>query len=83
MVMMSRAAEVIGYAGKTGNLTAFSDVAQVSSWAMDAVKFNVGSGLIEGNDGKLMPQDNISRAQAAVVVLRLLQQAELVDTRAN
>lgn len=81
MVMMARAAQVIAYTGKTGDVSTFSDVGSVAKWAMDAVALNVGSGLIEGSDGKLMPLDNISRAQTATVILRLLQQAELVDVR--
>lgn len=42
---------------------------------------NVGSGLIVGSDGKIRPLDNISRAETATLVLKLLQKAALVDVR--
>jgi len=40
-----------------------------------APKWNVGSGLIVGSGGLLRPNDNISRAESATVILRLLQKA--------
>ena len=51
------------------------------SWAQGAAKWNVGSGLIVGSGGLLRPSDNISRAESATVILRLLQKAGLVDVR--
>ena len=44
--------------------------------------WNVGSGLIVGTNGMLRPAENISRAEAAVLVLRFLREAGLVDNRA-
>ena len=81
MAMMQRAAKVAGYAGTTGTLTGFSDASSVGAWAKSAVAYNVGSGLIQGNAGKLNPKNSITRAETAVVVLRLLQKAKLVDVR--
>lgn len=81
MVMVARAAGVVGYEGKLGSLDAFSDMSDVGIWAESAVAFNVGSGLIVGNNGKLMPMDTITRAESSTVILRLLQQAELIDVR--
>lgn len=83
MTMMTRASKVIDYAGKSGDLAAFSDANLVSDWATEAAQFNVGSGLIIGNDGALKPHDNITRAESAVVVLRMLQQSGLVDVKAQ
>ena len=81
MVMMQRAAKVAGYAGTTGSLVSFTDASSVGAWAKSAVEFNVGSGLIQGNAGKLNPNSSITRAETAVVVLRLLQKSGLVDVR--
>lgn len=81
MAMIQRAAEVAEFTGTTGSLAAFSDADSVGAWAKDAVAFNVGSGLIVGADGKLNVNAPITRAQTAVIVLRLLQKAELVDVR--
>lgn len=79
--MMQCAAKVAELTGKTSELTAFSDAASVSSWAVSAAQYNVGSGLIVGNNGQLRPNDPITRAESATVVLRLLQKAGLVDVR--
>lgn len=81
MAMIARAAKVADYTGNTSNLSTFSDADKLGSWAVDAAKFNVGSGLIVGNNGTLRPQDQISRAETATVILRLLQKSELVDVR--
>jgi hypothetical protein len=81
MVMLFRAAKVAELTGKTGDLSAFSDAASVGAWAKDAVAFNVGTGLIAGTDGQLNLSAPITRAQTAVVLLRLLQKANLVDIR--
>ena len=80
--MIQRAAKIAEYAGKAGSLTGFSDAASVSAWAKDAAEFNVGSGLIIGySNGTLAPDGEITRAETAVVVLRLLQNARLIDIR--
>lgn len=81
MTMIARAATLALYEGKSDSLSGFSDVDGIKSWALDAVKFNVGSGLIVGNKGKLRPQDEISRAETAAVVLRMLQNSKLIDVR--
>ena len=62
-------------------IDAFSDAVNVSDWALDGVRWNVGSGIVGGYAGKLNPRDNITRAETATIVLRLLQMAELVDVR--
>ena len=79
--MIQRAAEVAEYIGKSGSLSVFTDSDEVSSWAQSAVEFNVGSGLIMGSNRELHPSHDISRAETAAVVLRLLQKAELVAVR--
>lgn len=61
------------YAGQpevTGDLSAFPDGAQVSSWAADAMIWAVETGLIKGMDGKLAPQATATRAQVATILLR-------------
>jgi len=62
-------------------LDSFADADKVASWALDAARFNVGSGLIVGSNGMLNPEKHITRAETATVILRLLQKAELINTR--
>ena len=58
----------------SGDLSGFVDSANVSSWAADAVKWAVGSGLVNGVEGNaLAPQGTSTRAQAAAVLMRLSQ----------
>ncbi|MCI6990814.1 MAG: S-layer homology domain-containing protein [Clostridiales bacterium] len=58
----------------SGDLSGFVDSANVSAWAVDAVKWAVGTGLVNGVEGNaLAPQGTSTRAQAAAVLMRLSQ----------
>ncbi len=81
MLMLQRAAALMEFSGARGTLDGFTDATSVGSWAEDAVKWSVGSGLIQGADGKLNPTAKITRAESAAIILRLLQKAGLVDVR--
>ena len=78
MTMCVRAAE---YAGKLQNvenadLSAFTDGDTVSDYAKEAVCKMVGAGLIVGNeDGTVNPQGETTRAEAAVILARLMEAA--------
>lgn len=53
------------------DLSTFEDAGDVSSWAVDSIAQAVKAGLIEGNaEGKLIPKTNLTRAQAAVILVR-------------
>lgn len=52
----------------TGDLSKFSDADQVTE--VKAMSWAVGSGLIKGGDGKLMPKAAITRAEAAELLSR-------------
>ena len=57
----------------SGDLSGFVDSANVSSWAADAVKWAVGSGLVNGVEGNaLAPKGTSTRAQAATVLMRFV-----------
>ena len=55
------------------NLSRFTDKASVSAWAVPAVNWAVGQGLIEGSNGLLRPQANASRAEVAAILMRFAQ----------
>ena len=57
----------------TAELTAFSDAGSVSAYALDAMKWAVGSGILEGGNGQLLPGAALTRAQAAAVLMRFSQ----------
>lgn len=54
-------------------LSAFSDRSQISDWAESSVAPCVKFGIVTGRSGKVIaPQDNITRAETAVIIQRLL-----------
>ncbi len=53
------------------DLKAFRDRASVSAYAKDAVRWAVGTGLMNGNDkGLIAPRATVTRAELAVILLR-------------
>ena len=59
-------------AAVSGNLNRFTDAASVSNYAVDAMNWAVGEGLINGSGDKLMPKSNATRAQVAAIIHRYL-----------
>lgn len=49
----------------TADLSQFSDADQVSSWALDSMRWAVTNGLISGSDTALRPTDTVTRAELA------------------
>ena len=60
----------------TGNLSAFPDSNTVSSYAVDALSWAVGMELINGSNGKLMPQSGATRAQVATILMRFIENCQ-------
>ena len=54
------------------NLSAFSDQASISSYAVPALQWAVGQGFITGADGKLMPAGAATRCQFAAILNRFV-----------
>jgi len=54
----------------------FPDVNRVGSWAQDALAWAVYSGLITGTGGQLVPMGIASRAQAATILMRYIQDVQ-------
>lgn len=57
-------------ARSNGDLTQFPDADKVSSYAVNALSWAVGAGLVNGKGGKLAPQDNTNRAEVATILYR-------------
>ena len=58
---------------KRGDLSTFPDGSKVGSWAETAMQWAVAEGIINGSDGKLLPQGNATRAQAATILMRFIE----------
>lgn len=55
------------------NVKEFADQSDISSWAETSVKLAAANGFIEGmGDGRFLPGDNATRAQAATIILRVI-----------
>ena len=67
------------YAGSPkadGKLDSFSDAASVSTYAADAMQWAVASGIVNGSNGKLNPQNNATRAQVAAILMRFCEMSK-------
>jgi len=71
VVMLYRYENYKGYdLPSSGDLSRFSDQTQVAGYARQAMQWAVGSGILQGNAGKLMPAGNATRAQVAAMLMR-------------
>ena len=55
------------------NLTSFADAAQVSGYAVSAMKWAVGAGVINGTDSGLAPKATATRAEVAQILMNFDQ----------
>jgi endo-1,4-beta-xylanase len=73
--MMVLTAKALKAAGKqtssNGNLAPYSDAASISTYAVDSVTSLVGSGVVNGKDGKIAPVEPLTRAEAAMILYRI------------
>lgn len=76
--ILCRYASLMGYDVSTGqdtNILSFVDAASVSAYAVEAMQWAVGAGLINGTDGnRLDPQGYATRAQVAAILYRFCTQ---------
>ncbi|MCL6635148.1 MAG: S-layer homology domain-containing protein, partial [Peptococcaceae bacterium] len=65
-------------------LAGFTDAAEISPWARAAVALAVREGLMRGRESnRFAPQDRSTRAEAAVVLCRLLEKLPQVGKQAG
>ncbi len=78
-VMLYRFAQEQGYdvsIGENTNILSYTDVADLSEYAISAMQWAVGAGIINGTgDGStLSPKGQATRAQAAVMLMRFCEE---------
>ncbi len=72
--ILYRFAQFKGYdVSVKGNLSSFSDNAQVSDWAKEAMQWAVGAGIIDGDNNALKPTGNATRAEVAIMLMRYIE----------
>lgn len=60
--------------GEDTNVLSYNDAFDVSEWAMPAIQWASGAGLMQGdNQGNLLPGDSATRAQAAALIMRFIE----------
>lgn len=81
-VMIARAMTLAGKAGAADakSLASFSDNQTISGWAKDAVAQAASAGIVNGMaDQTFQPKQQASRAEAAVMLKRLLQAIQFMN----
>ncbi len=69
MVLLDRAFTAAGHPLKeTASLSGYKDAAKVAAYAQPSVEKLIASGIINGSNGYLTPQNNLTRAEAAKVL---------------
>lgn len=58
--------------GENTNILSYSDVSSVSEYAMEAMQWACGAGIISGKDGLLDPAGNATRAEVATMLMRFV-----------
>ncbi|OZQ61010.1 hypothetical protein CA600_26510 [Paenibacillus sp. VTT E-133280] len=61
-------------------LQSFTDSGSIAKWAEKDVKMNLSAGIIVGRNERLAPNENITRAEAAAAVRRLLIQSGIINS---
>ncbi|MEK3796001.1 S-layer homology domain-containing protein [Paenibacillus sp. FSL R7-0204] len=86
MNILAKAMKLTGLAEQTGTvntagvLAGFTDASRTGAWAKDSLALAASAGLITGRGGnKLEAQANVTRAEVAVLIQRLLQKSKLID----
>jgi methionine-rich copper-binding protein CopC len=84
MLILSRAMEIakldINMSEDKQNklLAKYSDKGQVAYWAKSSVAACLNSGIVVGIDKKILPNKNITRAETAIMIRRILKEARLI-----
>jgi hypothetical protein len=85
MLMIKRAGELVNYSPENTEsaeekLITYADSNDISDWAADGVKMCLASEIITGRTPwQLAPQAEMTRAETAAVVMKLLQKAGLIN----
>ncbi|MEN6328203.1 MAG: S-layer homology domain-containing protein [Syntrophomonas sp.] len=59
-------------------LDRFKDKANIDNWARNATALCIDYDIIIGNNSSLSPDDNITRAETAAIIMKTLREAKLI-----
>ena len=84
MTMILKAMTIAGMDGSipdseiSSQLNLFRDSGDISSYAKQGAAICIKYGIFEGNKGKLNPTSNLTRAESATIILKLLKKSSLI-----
>ena len=84
MVMMSHALKLAGVSDSLTDeqiqslLSQFQDSTEISTWAQAAAAASIDAKIVRGSHQLLAPQSNLTRAEAATMIMGLLEAADLI-----
>ena len=85
VTLVTRAADVYDCfdltVDKTKQLSDFSDTEQISDYATESFIYAYQTGIIAGDDGKLFPKDQSTRAQVVTVIDRCVTAEKILPTK--
>ena len=59
--------------GEDTNILSYADATTVSQYAIPAMQWACGAGIVNGSNGKLNPQNNATRAEVAAILMRFCE----------
>ena len=59
--------------GEDTNILSYADAQSVSAYAIPAMQWACGAGIVNGANGKLNPQNNATRAEVAAILMRFCE----------
>ena len=74
--ILYRYAQAKGYdtsVGENTNILSYTDALEISEYAIPAMQWACGAGIMEGNAGYLTPQGDATRAQVATMLMRFCE----------
>ena len=74
--ILYRYAQSKGYdtsVGENTNILSYTDALEISEYAIPAMQWACGAGIMEGNAGYLTPQGDATRAQVATMLMRFCE----------
>lgn len=85
MIMIARSMDITGFKTEMTSIEAnkllenFADAGITADYAENSAALSIKAGIVTGRNGKeLAPKDNITRAETAVIIRRLLQVSGLI-----
>ena len=63
--------------GEDANILSYADAADISEWAVPAMQWACGVGIIQGSGAYLNPQGSATRVETSTMLMRFCQNAAL------